>query len=187
MPSQEQYSGSSSYRFVDKLINKGNDELLVVSPYLDNYYIKVLIRASRHRRVRIVTSSEALMYPHSMLKSLRYHRSKGSAKASAYFLALSAITLYLRFYYVALPIFALALVSLALTLRSVRSKSLQLKVITDRFVHEKLYISSDSAVTGSANLTYNGMHKNIEHVELTRDAREVAALRRHFEELWRRK
>jgi phosphatidylserine/phosphatidylglycerophosphate/cardiolipin synthase-like enzyme len=112
---------------------------------------------------------------------------KGHAKASAYFLLLSAAALYLRFYYIAMPIIIIALVSLALMLKSRHSTAMQLKVIKDKFVHEKLYISNGTAVTGSANLTYSGMHKNIEHVELTRDVKEVSELTRHFEELWNRK
>jgi phosphatidylserine/phosphatidylglycerophosphate/cardiolipin synthase-like enzyme len=111
---------------------------------------------------------------------------KGYAKAALYFALLSAIALYLGFYYIAAPIVALALASFALMLRSRRSTAIQLKVIRDKFVHEKLYISNGTAVIGSANLTYSGMHKNIEHVEVIRNGKEVDALKRHFEELWSR-
>lgn len=183
---KEQYSGSDSYKFVNRLINSKGGELLVVSPYIDNYYTKVLLRASRHRHIRVVTSPEALLYRHSLLRSIRMQRTKGYAKTTVYFTLLSTITLYLRFYYIALPVIAITLASFALTLRSMRRSTIRLKVITDKFVHEKLYISNGTAVTGSANLTYSGMHKNIEHIELTSDAQKVETLKRHFEELWER-
>ncbi len=188
MPSQapEQYSGSDSYKFIDKMINSRGSELLIVSPYIDAYYAKALLRASRYRRVRIVTAPDALAYRGSCLKSLSTERLKGYAQTSAYFTLLSMITLYLRFYYVAIPIVVVALVSLVLMLRSRQSTAIQLKVITDKFVHEKLYISNGAAMIGSANLTYRGMHKNIEHVEIVRGEKEVAMLKRHFEDLWSR-
>jgi phosphatidylserine/phosphatidylglycerophosphate/cardiolipin synthase-like enzyme len=188
MPSQagEQYSGSDSYRFVDRLINSKGSELLVVSPYIDNYYARALLRASRRRRVRIVTSPDAIAHRDSFLRSIRMQRMKGYAEATVYFVLLSAIALYLRFYCIAAPVVALALAAFALMLRSRHSTAIQLKVIRDRFVHEKLYISNGTAVIGSANLTYSGMHKNIEHVEMIRNGQEVDALKRHFEELWSR-
>ncbi len=182
---QEQYSGSDSYKFVDRMLNSRGSELLVVSPYIDDYYARALLRASRRRRVRIVTSPDALAHS-SFLRSISLQRMKGHAKATAYFALLSTIVLYLKFYYIAVPIVLLALASFTLMLRSRRSTAMQLKVIKDKFVHEKLYISNGTAITGSANLTYRGMHKNIEHVEMIRDAREVSALKRHFEELWHR-
>jgi len=70
-------------------------------------------------------------------------------------------------------------------LRHKRANSnLQVKVITERFVHEKLYISGNTAISGSANLTYNGMHKNIEHIEVTKDESKIREMRRHFESMW---
>src|SRR5271157_2748957 len=116
-----QYSGSDSYKFVDKLIKSGSGEMLVVSPYIDNYYARVLLRASRRRRFRVITSPEALLYRHSLLKRLRLHRMKAYAKATAYFAILSAIALYLAFYYLAIPIVLLMLVSFALMIKSSNS------------------------------------------------------------------
>jgi phosphatidylserine/phosphatidylglycerophosphate/cardiolipin synthase-like enzyme len=184
MRSEERYSGSDSYKFVDRMIKEGGSELLVVSPYIDNYYTRVLMRTSRHRRVRVITSPEALLYRNSLLRSIRSTHLKGYAEAAGYFTALSLIVLALRFYYIDVPIIAITAISYALMIRAFRSRAIRLKVIKDKFVHEKIYISNGTAVTGSANLTYSGMHKNIEHVEKTHDAKYVDALRRHFEELW---
>ncbi|MDE1811173.1 MAG: hypothetical protein KGH66_03965, partial [Candidatus Micrarchaeota archaeon] len=62
---------------------------------------------------------------------------------------------------------------------------LRVRIADKKFVHEKLYIGESTAITGSANLTFNGMHKNIEHIETTADPRKVQELTRHFDELWK--
>ncbi len=184
METERHYSGSESHMFVDGLISGKGRELLIVSPYIDNYYARALLRASKRKRVRIVTSPDALEYRGSFLGSLSLHKMMGYAKATAYFSVLFAIGLYLKFYYVVAPIAVIAMAMFVLMLRSRNSANIRLKVIREPFVHEKLYICNGTAVTGSANLTYKGMHRNIEHVEVTSDDQEVAALERHFEELW---
>ena len=37
---------------------------------------------------------------------------------------------------------------------------------------------------GSANLTYSGMHKNIEHIEVIKEGDRIAELEKHFRQLW---
>jgi len=62
--------------------------------------------------------------------------------------------------------------------------NIEVRVSGGPFVHEKIYIGSDTAITGSANLTYSGMHRNIEHIEITHDPERIAELGRHFNGLW---
>ena len=52
------------------------------------------------------------------------------------------------------------------------------------FVHAKMYISGQMAMIGSANLTYSGMHRNIEHMSVIRSSREIGRLASQFWELW---
>jgi phosphatidylserine/phosphatidylglycerophosphate/cardiolipin synthase-like enzyme len=61
---------------------------------------------------------------------------------------------------------------------------LHLKVVSSDFIHEKLYISDTIAITGSANLTYSGMHRNIESINITKNLEEVERLKKHFDRLW---
>jgi phosphatidylserine/phosphatidylglycerophosphate/cardiolipin synthase-like enzyme len=54
------------------------------------------------------------------------------------------------------------------------------------FVHAKIYISENEAIHGSANLTYNGTHSNIEHIEIIRDNEKIAKLHSEFERMWKK-
>jgi phosphatidylserine/phosphatidylglycerophosphate/cardiolipin synthase-like enzyme len=67
-----------------------------------------------------------------------------------------------------------------------RGSNIRVKVVTNRFIHEKMYLSDDGAITGSANLTFSGMHRNIEHIDMVNDREKVRGLLGHFEELWSR-
>jgi phosphatidylserine/phosphatidylglycerophosphate/cardiolipin synthase-like enzyme len=64
------------------------------------------------------------------------------------------------------------------------SGNLEVRFCTNVFVHEKLYIGNDKAITGSANLTYNGLHKNIEHIEVINSIERIGKLKSHFNDLW---
>ena len=52
------------------------------------------------------------------------------------------------------------------------------------FVHSKFYIGENGAIQGSANLTYNGMHKNVENISIIRDQEGIEKLRKEFYKLW---
>jgi len=53
------------------------------------------------------------------------------------------------------------------------------------FVHSKIYIVDDSfAITGSANLTFSGMNKNVETINLHENYEEVQKIEREFMKLW---
>ena len=59
------------------------------------------------------------------------------------------------------------------------------KIISDWFVHTKIYISDGKyAVTGSANLTNNGLWQNAEHVIILNNANDIEKIESDFEHLW---
>ena len=64
------------------------------------------------------------------------------------------------------------------------AKNITVKTTGEDFVHEKLYISDTVAIVGSANLTYAGMHKNVEHIQMVDDKNEITELKEHFNSLW---
>lgn len=183
----EQYSGDSSYRFVDRLIRSGGKKLLVVSPYIGTGYAKLLVREARRKKVYVVTSQSSLEYEGSILKGVpEVSAIKGYLKPLAYFSIITAFAVYLNFSYLLLPLalIVLALVAMSVfTFRRARS-NFQLKVSRDKFVHEKLYITDNEAIIGSANLTFSGMHKNIEHIQIIRDPKKREELEEHFNMLW---
>jgi hypothetical protein len=53
------------------------------------------------------------------------------------------------------------------------------------FVHSKIYIvDREYAVSGSANLTYNGLNRNIERLDIAENNEELEGLERDFMEMW---
>ncbi len=177
------YSGSDTHRHIDRLINDNSSVLKVVSPFITPDYAGMLQRVSKRKRVYILTSraqsakqDEAISIMQSKRRVMSYKIILGLA-----LVLLGTIALKL-FLYSAISAAALVLAA-ALWLRRPRS-NLRLKVVTSRFIHEKLYLSDRSAIVGSANLTYAGTHKNIEHIEIIDDRARINELSEHFDELW---
>ena len=185
----ESYSGESSYKYVDALITNSDIELMIISPYISDYYTKLLIKQARVKLIRVITSENSLSYKDSLLKDFVMKSMSGYIKGLAFFLILDLISIYLKFTYttIILTVIFLALM-LALVLIYKKYKktysNIKVKVAKGKFVHEKLYIGTNMAITGSANLTYNGMHKNVEHIDVIRDQNRIKEFKAHFESLW---
>lgn len=178
------YSGDSSYRFVDRMIDGGTSTLRIVSPFISVSYADRLLRAARGRRVYVITSGSH--GNDEAVGVLVKGRRTGIFRPAAYLTVLSA-ALYLFKLYLFATVSLLMLVLFgyaAVARRRRRLPNLHVKVVTNRFIHEKLYLTDEEAVVGSANLTYSGMHKNIEHIDVTRDQAKVTKLTDHFNELW---
>lgn len=182
----DSYSGDSSYKYVDNLIKNSDPELMIVSPYISDYYTKRLMDKSNNKRIRIVTSESSMSYKNALLNKYVAESTKGYLKALGFFLLLDLISIYLQFSYTTIILTALLLILVLLTYRKYKKtdKNLRVKVAKSKFVHEKLYIGRDTAIVGSANLTFNGMHRNVEHIDVIKDQRRIAELRAHFETLW---
>lgn len=183
---EDSYSGESSYRYVDALIGNDDSELMVVSPYISDYYTKMLLNKARNKRTRIITSESSMSYRDAMLNRYVAQSTRGHIKAIAFFILLDLISVYLQFNYTTaiITIILLALILLAYRKYRKTGTNLKVKVANGRFVHEKLYIGKDIAIVGSANLTYNGMHRNVEHIDVIRDENRIKQLKQHFESLW---
>jgi phosphatidylserine/phosphatidylglycerophosphate/cardiolipin synthase-like enzyme len=185
------YSGSDSYKFIDRLIKRHSGTLRIVSPYIGPYYAKMLVSAAMKGSVYVITSSSTGQ-SESQQTAIRILQRAGkrnvSKKVIAYFALLLVISFAIGSYAIIALIALLFIIALYVELR--RSKhpksasNLFLKIATKRFVHEKLYISNLEAITGSANLTYNGTHKNIEHIEVVKDDYRIKVLSDHFSKLW---
>ncbi|MDE1810823.1 MAG: hypothetical protein KGH66_02170 [Candidatus Micrarchaeota archaeon] len=184
----EQYSGDSSYRFVDRLIKSSSKKLIVVSPYIGNTYAKLLIEEARRKKVYVVTSQSSLEYDNSVLKGIPEIGAIGRyLKPLAYFSIVTAFVFLLNFStYLLYPLLGIILIFVALSYFTYRKTkaNFMLKVSRDKFVHEKLYITDNEAIVGSANLTFSGMHRNVEHIQIVRDAKKREELEEHFERLW---
>ncbi|MDE1868484.1 MAG: hypothetical protein KGH60_00760 [Candidatus Micrarchaeota archaeon] len=185
----ELYSGDSSYKFVDELIKNKDKTLRIVSPYISNHYTRMLLNMKRRKDIRIITSNISLEYRNSLLKEfLGLGRFKRYMHLIAIFTVAAVFAFWIRFLGIGLLATLFDIITIALFYMAYRRRMearLRVKIADKKFVHEKLYIGDSAAITGSANLTFNGMHKNIEHIERTNDQRKVSELARHFDELWK--
>ncbi len=181
------YSGSESYRYVEPILKDSSRELLVISPYIGMGYARMLVKLGKRKRVRVITSAYS-----ERVRDYVIHRSRhilyGYAKPIVLFLAAAFVSAYFSIYLAALAALALAgLLALAALAAWKFSENSNVEVRTsyDRFVHEKAYISQGVAAVGSANLTYSGMRKNVERVEVITDGRKIDVLRGHFFDVWK--
>lgn len=178
------YSGSDTYRMIDPLLRSRSRELLIITPYIDLFYAKRLIGESSRKRIYLVTSPAS--NNSAAIKALSSPSIFAYLKALGYFVLLAAIFWYTHLYLL-VPFAVLGcLITILLAYlrrRSTRS-NLRIKVTSGRLVHEKLYLSDREVITGSANLTYAGTHRNLEHVELSDDVEKVAEIRKHFYKVW---
>ncbi len=178
----ESYSGQDSYRQVDPMIAHAR-RLMIISPYISNGYARALAaRAASGASVRVITSESAVGGSSILIGNYGMTH----VRAVLFLVLLDAISIYLGFVYTTIIIsFMIAVLGvLSFARRRGISLNMSVKVSRDKFVHEKIYLSDDMAITGSANLTYSGMHRNVEHIYVIRDPARVKELRAHFEGLW---
>ena len=166
------------YRHVERVLS-GERNIMIVSPYIDDYYASYLLRHSRGKSIRILSSS---------IRPEAAKRLKGRRAAPAAAFALAVITLDIALIAAGIVYFAfiaissaVAVIALAISLR--RRTGIALRV-PKGFVHAKMYIGDNLAVVGSANLTYAGMHGNVEHVEVISDKGRINDLKKQFMGLW---
>ncbi len=177
------YSGSDTHRHIDRLINDSSSVLKVVSPFITPDYAGMLQRVSKRKRVYVLTSGAQSAKQNQAISIMRGKRRIMSYKIVLGLLLVLLGTIALKlFLYSVISAVVLAL-SVVLWLRRPKS-NLKLKVVTNRFIHEKLYLSDRSAIVGSANLTYAGTHRNIEHIEMIDDRARIDELSEHFDEMW---
>lgn len=174
------YSGKDCHRYVERLIS-GGMELYIVSPYIDEYYAKFLKSHSYKKKVRIISSS--------IKKDARKELGLRAPISALIKVALIATILdLLLFFFYVLPetllfLSILFIITSALFIANLRY-DIAIKTPRD-FTHAKLYISENMAIQGSANLTYRGMHANVEHIEILYNEESIDELRNEFLRMWK--
>lgn len=176
------YYGRESYKHIDRLIAKSKN-LYIISPFIDRYYANYIRSHSRGKQIHILSSSIS-PEAKAVLSGKGHLGAKSFTKIFVSLLLINFVSFYfhLLFVYVFIASVIITLASVAL-MRRKKNGNIRLR-IPSRFVHMKLYVSDYMAIEGSANLTYNGMHKNIEHINVTYDKHEVKRLQRQFWKEW---
>ncbi len=173
------YSGRESYRYVERVIRNGRN-VAISSPFIDSYYANFLVRNAKGKRIRVLSSS--------MEKGAEKILNGGGIRW--WTLKLSSATLAFNIFLFAfklstLPVIAASAAIILACIAFFRRGNPGISVkIPKSFVHAKMYIADNEAAEGSANLTYAGMHKNIEHVEVVTDPEDVKELRYQFQKIW---
>lgn len=181
---ESSYSGNDTYKIVDKLVKDNSGELLIITPYIDLFYAKMLIKESGRKKVAILTSGSPVN--RDAIKELSSLNPYRFLKPISYFSVLSIILIYLKFYPFAIAAAVIGTANFAYMVRKrgFERRNLRLKVAKGKFFHEKIYVTNNASITGSTNLTFRGTHRNIEHVEYTEDETKTRNLREHFKSVW---
>ncbi len=174
MPASEPYSGTESFRFVEKLLREER-RILISTPYISPYYARMLAGMSSRKRIYLITSRE----PKSNAEAIRYLQPSVGLRRWAVVPAIASLLLSFVNLYASAMMLLLALLFLLEKKNSMHVK------FAKASIHEKLYIGENEAIVGSANLTNSGMHSNIEHIEIIRDANEIERITKHFYKLWK--
>ncbi len=177
----ESYSGRESYKYLEPMIRRSS-ELYIISPYIDPYYARFLIGNLRGKKVYVISSSidprarKLLIGKRDRIALLAY---------ILLILSLDYVSAAVNFHFAVVTLISgVAIAVLAYLLATEKKiKGLHLKVPSS-FVHAKMYVSESMAIEGSANLTYKGMHSNVEHITITRSAEGAERLRKEFFRLW---
>lgn len=179
------YSGNETYKFIDELLNDDGKSLRIVSPYIGISYARKLLKLAKRKKIYILTSGDDKKKDEDAVKLLLGSSGKLNLKLLFLFLIAEGMLFYLKFYLYGAIVLALLVFGLYLeTVRKVGIPNLHVKIATTKFIHEKIYISHNKAIVGSANMTWSGTHKNIEHIEIIKDLGRVRELSQHFDKLW---
>ncbi|ASI13962.1 type III restriction endonuclease/helicase [Candidatus Mancarchaeum acidiphilum] len=184
------YSGNESYRYIDPLVSNDDRYLFIISPFISKNYIKKLVKMSSRKEIKVITSKAA-----ASGEVAKDYIAKSHAKYLIY-AAMIFVILSLALYFTKMMLLlsivvyaaALAIIIYVLIISfnryPKRRRHIEFKFVEGRFVHEKLYIGEEEAITGSANFTYSGLHKNIEHIEVVHDKKKIKELTDHFYSVW---
>jgi hypothetical protein len=172
------YCGSESYKHVDRLL-KDEREVLIVSPYIDDYYAEFLLRHSDGKTFHILSSS----MKESAARKLRSSRLPGALAINLAVLLVNAMFLYAGRLFLLFSAITLSLSSLYLASAILSRNRIYLKT-PKGFIHAKMYVGNSAAIEGSANLTYPGMHRNIEQISMTNEGKRISEMKREFWRLW---
>ena len=174
------YTGRSSHTYIERMM-RSSRKLMIVSPFVDAYYAEFLRNISHGRKIMLLSSS----MDYRAAKVLgRRPRPLAFISIAALLVILDAAEFYVNILTVASVLATIFLV-LVFAVFLLRGKGSVMLRRPGSFVHMKLYISEKEAIQGSANLTYSGMHRNVEHIEVIHDPEVIGQLRNDFMKLWR--
>ncbi len=189
------YDGQNAGSVLLPLIHSARRQLFVCSPFIGPGYARLLVQKARSGvDVYVLTSLASENKTHQAALAVLTSRSQPMLHRSFIligfgflFLLFSLLHSSWIFMYLSAMFLAIGLVYGLRKLHAPRHRSgLQLR-ISRAFIHAKIYGADDAiAATGSANLTFSGLNRNVEHVEIF-EGSEASPVIDSFYELWNRR
>lgn len=171
------YSGNDTHRYIEKLLDSRGD-ILIVSPYIDAYYARAMLR--RHRRGRFYVISSSIEDSAKSMLNSKPNRTFLPAGILAFL-----FLLILPLHYGLSGIYLVpSAIPLGLGIAKGRKRANVVLKRPSEFIHAKMYISDTMAIVGSVNLTYKGTHKNVEQISILHSARDIGQLKDQFWAMW---
>ena len=151
----ETYAGRGAGAHIEKQLFSSKDYALICSPWISSEFAKRIIQmVERGTSCRVITSDKIAG---DSAKTIEFLKNFTKPKKDY----------------------------LGRTKKDWSPPPFDYKVIAEKFVHAKIYISDGKyAVTGSANLTQYGLWKNIEHITIINNSKDVGKLEDDFDHLW---
>ena len=183
-------------RYVIPAIRTAGQSIDVVSPYISAEYAQMLMDKARSGiTVRIITSDADLRTHRTAIAILKRPRFKFVVvlpRLPYYLLAIVALGLVGTMLVGPIMLLAALLAVLLVSVAGIRRRPIDVRIPlalqimhTSQLVHVKLYIIDKRvAYAGSANLTFSGMNKNIERIEMKTTPAEVQQEIIAFSNLW---
>lgn len=188
------YDGQNAGRVLLPLIHSARRQLFVCSPFIGPEYARLLVHKARSGvAVYVLTSSASENKTHQEALAVLTSRSAPMLHRSLILIAFGFLFLLFglvrsswALMYLGAMFLAIGLVYSFRKLQAPRHQSgLQLRISRD-FVHAKIYGADGViAATGSPNLTFSGLNRNVEHLEVFEEP-EASPLINSFYELWNR-
>lgn len=188
------YDGQNAGSVLLPLIHSARRQLFVCSPFISPQYARLLVQKVRSGvDVYVLTSLASENKTHQEALAVltghsppMLHRCFILLAFGFLFLLFSILHSSWIFMYLGAMFLAFGLVYGLRRLHDRRHRSgLQLR-ISRAFVHAKIYGADDAiAATGSANLTFGGLNRNLEHLEIF-EGSEASPVIDSFYELWNR-
>jgi phosphatidylserine/phosphatidylglycerophosphate/cardiolipin synthase-like enzyme len=181
------YSGSDTHKYIDEVINDNAVKLKIISPYLGIHYARMLLKVSTRKKIDLIVSGDSTKKDEEAIRVLLKRGSFVDWKLILYGSVVAILIALTGIYPLALSMGILLVATIYYgKIYGPKRRKVRIKIATDKFIHEKLYISENVAIVGSANLTYSGTHKNIEHIEIIRDKSKISELEKHFDQTWKK-
>ena len=179
------YSGSDTHKHIDALINDNGRYLRIITPYIGISYARMLLSISKRKRIELLISGDSNKKDEEAVSLLlKKGRRMDKRLVLILFIAMVASAI-IKLYLITIGFGVLLAIAILFGLvLNPGGRDITTKIATDRFVHEKMYISENMAIVGSANLTYSGTHRNVEHIEIIKDKERIEQLNRHFKDIW---